>query len=115
MKRTRLALLLVFGMLAALLPLAALPAGAAGHISISEIRIDQFGSDIDEYFELEGPAGASLDGLTYLVIGDGPLALGSGVVEEVTDLGGLSIPSSGFFVAAESSFTLGKADSTTEP
>jgi hypothetical protein len=77
-------------------------------VLISEIRIDQSGTDNDEFFELVGAPGASLDGLTYLVIGDG--SAGSGVIENVTDLTGLSIPASGYFVAAESTFTLGTAD-----
>lgn len=77
-------------------------------IAISEIRIDQPGTDNDEFFELAGPAGTSLDGLTYLVIGDG--AGGSGVIEAAVDLTGNSIPGSGFFVAAEITFSLGTAD-----
>ena len=35
-------------------------------IVISEIRIAQPGQDTDEYFELRGPPGASLDGVTYI-------------------------------------------------
>lgn len=109
-KHSRWVLLAVFSMLVALLPL--VPAGAAStDVTISEIRIDQPGSDVDEYFELAGIAGTSLDGLTYLVIGDG--AAGSGVIESVTDLTGQSIPTSGYFVAAESTFTLGTADLVT--
>ncbi len=73
-------------------------------IAINEIRIDQPGTDNDEYFELTGDTGTSLDGLTYLVIGDG--AGGSGVIENVTALDGFSIPADGFFLAAESTFTL---------
>jgi len=82
-----------------------------GTVKINEIRIDQPSTDIDEYFELAGPAGTSLDGLTYLVIGDG--SGGSGVIEAVVDLTGYAIPGSGYFVAAESTFTLGTADLTT--
>ncbi len=78
--------------------------------TISEVRIDQPSADNDEYFELAGPASSSLDGLTYLVIGDG--SGGSGVVEAVVDLTGSSIQPSGFFVAAESTFTIGSADLT---
>lgn len=77
-------------------------------ISLNEIRIDQSGTDVDEFFELFGTAGASLDGLSYVVIGDG--AGGSGVVEAVVDLSGFSIGDDGFFVGAESTFTLGTAD-----
>ncbi len=79
-------------------------------VDINELRIDQPGSDNDEYFELAGSAGTSLDGLTYLVIGDG--AGGSGVIEAVVDLAGQSIPADGFFLTAESSFTLGTPDLT---
>jgi predicted extracellular nuclease/uncharacterized membrane protein len=80
-------------------------------VLINEIRVDQTSTDNDEYFELVGAAGASLDGLTYLVIGDG--TGGSGVIEAVVDLGGSAIPGSGYFVAAESTFSLGTADLTT--
>ncbi|MCA8962810.1 MAG: hypothetical protein KDC38_19940, partial [Planctomycetes bacterium] len=77
-------------------------------IRINEIRIDQPGNDDDEYFELFGPAGQALDGLTYIVIGDG--TGGSGVVEAVVSLAGQSIGASGFFLAAETTFTLGTPD-----
>jgi len=86
---------------------AAAVAGHAGSVTINEIRIDQPGDDNDEYVELAGPEGTSLDGLTYLVIGDG--TGGSGVIEAVVDLTGSSIGagSGGFFLAAESTFSLG--------
>ena len=77
---------------------------------INEIRIDQPGSDDDEYFELLTEPGASLDGLSYIVIGDG--SAGSGVVESITDLTGSATGGSGFCVCAESTFTLGPADLT---
>lgn len=75
---------------------------------LSEIRIDQPGTDNDEYLELSGAAGTSLDGLTLLVIGDG--SGGSGVIENVVSLTGHTIGASGYFVVAESTFTLGTAD-----
>ncbi len=78
---------------------------------INEIRIDQPGTDNDEYFELFGEANLSLDGYTYVVIGDGPG--GSGVVEAAIDLTGQSLDANGYFVAAEGSFSLGTADLTT--
>ncbi len=81
-----------------------------GSIQINEIRIDQPGGDDDEYFELSGPPGASLDGLTYLVIGDG--TGGSGVIESVLDLTGLTLDGAGRLVVAEGTFTLGTADFT---
>jgi plastocyanin len=78
-------------------------------LAITEIRIDQSGADNDEYFELKGPEGFDLDGLTYLVIGDG--SGGSGVIESIVALQGV-IGSSGTFVVAEGTFTLGTADQT---
>ena len=77
------------------------------NITINELRINQPDTDDDEYFELFGPPNESLAGLTYLVIGDG--AGGSGVIEAVVDLTGSSIPSSGFFLATEGTFTLNGA------
>ncbi|MEX0864144.1 MAG: ExeM/NucH family extracellular endonuclease [Acidimicrobiia bacterium] len=100
--------LLVLSLILALVPTSALAAGDG--ITINEIRIDQGGADNDEYFELSGPAGASLDGYTYLVIGDG--TGGSGVIEAVVLLTGHSIAADGLFVAAESTFTLATADLT---
>jgi len=92
-------------------PGAANPCVVVATALLSEIRIDQPSADDDEYFELSGASGTSLDGLTYLVLGDG--AGGSGVIEAVVDLTGSSIPASGFFVAAEATFTLGVADLVT--
>lgn len=86
--------------------------GAAGaQTAINELRIDQTSTDNDEYFELFGAPATDLTGLTYVVIGDG--TGGSGVIEAVVDLTGQTIPGSGFFVAAEATFTLGTADFTT--
>ncbi|MEZ6017822.1 MAG: hypothetical protein R3F49_22145 [Planctomycetota bacterium] len=86
-------------------------APAPSLLLINEIRIDQSGADNDEYFELfGGPPNATLDGLTYLVIGDG--AAGSGVIEAVVPLTGSSINGSGLFLAAEATFSLGTADLT---
>ena len=83
------------------------------NVRINEARIDQPGSDLDEFFELAGPVGAPLDGLVYIVIGDG-MAGNNGIVEEVTDLGGQSLDGSGLFVAAEATFGPGTADLITE-
>ncbi|MBE9060591.1 endonuclease/exonuclease/phosphatase family protein [cf. Phormidesmis sp. LEGE 11477] len=79
-------------------------------IKINEIRTNQPSADTDEYFELFGVPGTPLDGLTYLVIGDGDG--GSGVVEAVVDLTDQTLSGTGFFVAAEDTFTLGTADLT---
>jgi hypothetical protein len=89
---------------------AAMP--VCGQAVINEIRIDQTGTDNDEYFELFGAPATDLSALTYVVIGDGAVLLGSGVVESVTSLAGQSIPASGYFVVAEPTFTLGTADFT---
>ena len=85
---------------------------ARASVTINEIRTDQGGSDASEYFELAGNPGESLDGLTYLVIGDassGPAIPGgrSGAIETVVDLTGLTIPADGFFLAAEETFGTG--------
>jgi len=96
-----------FGTLGALLALVFV--SSAGAVSINEIRIDQPGDNNDEYFELAGTADESLDDLTYLVIGDlggsGPAY--SGAIECVISLSGLSIPADGYFLAAETTFSLG--------
>jgi predicted extracellular nuclease len=93
-------------------PAGSVLAQSGDQVNISEIRIDQPSTDNDEYFELVGTPGASLDGLTYLVIGDGTGA--SGVIEAVVDLSGKAIPGGGYFVAAESTFSLGTADLVTD-
>ncbi|MBL9149553.1 MAG: hypothetical protein JNM94_12760 [Phycisphaerae bacterium] len=76
-------------------------------VKISEIRIDQSGTDNDEYFELTGPGGTSLSDLTYIVIGDGTGQ--SGTIEAVVSLAGQTMPNDGFFLVTESTFTLGGA------
>src|SRR5262245_31249172 len=81
-------------------------ASPATDVRINEIRIDQPSVDNDEYFELTGTPGESLDGLTYLVIGDGTAAQGSGVIEAVIPLTGKSIPADGYFLCTEGTFTL---------
>ncbi len=78
--------------------------------TINEIRIDNPGGDVDEYFELAGLP-QSLDGLSYIVIGDG--TTGSGTIESVTDLTGQSMGGGGFWWAGEASTTLGTPDMTT--
>jgi hypothetical protein len=92
------------------LALALLASGALAQTRINEIRIDQTGADNDEYFELFGTPNDSLTGLTYLVLGDG--TGGSGVIESVTDLTGQTLDANGYFVCAETTFTLGVANYT---
>ncbi|MFZ8927555.1 MAG: hypothetical protein ACO3CU_12455, partial [Candidatus Nanopelagicales bacterium] len=76
-----------------------------GGVTITDVRIDHPGGDVDEYFELAAEPGTSLDGLTYIVIGDG--TGGSGVVECVVPLEGFAAPASGYFLAARDDNTLG--------
>lgn len=103
-------LLLALGVVA-LVTAGVVPSGSAAlaPVQLSEIRIDQPSVDNDEYVELAGAAGESLDTVTFLVIGDG-VGTGSGVIENVTPLTGTTIPSSGYFVIAKATFTLGVAD-----
>jgi hypothetical protein len=81
-----------------------LTAGSAAGQSINEVRIDEPSTDVDEYFELAGTPGASLAGMSYIVIGDGASGALCGVVECAVDLGSLSvntIPGDGLFAAAK--------------
>ena len=98
----------VVALISTLIPATVLAVGDG--VTINEIRIDQSSTDNDEYFELTGAASADLSGHHYIVIGDG--AGGSGVIESITDLTGQSLDVDGFFVAAESTFSIGTADMT---
>ncbi|MHC4274850.1 MAG: hypothetical protein ACYSUR_14445, partial [Planctomycetota bacterium] len=91
---------------AAAMALAAAATVTAQDPRINEIRIEQSGTDNDEYFELAGTPDAPLTGLSYIVIGDDAVG-GSGVVEEWIILSPYSIGPTGYFVAAENTFTLG--------
>ncbi|MEM1057404.1 MAG: CHRD domain-containing protein [Bacteroidota bacterium] len=68
-------------------------------ITLNEVRSDQPSTDVDEYVELAGPAGASLNGYSFVVIGDG--SAGIGVIEEIIDLSGQTIPDDGYFLFGE--------------
>jgi hypothetical protein len=89
--------------------LAAMPLWAQA--VINEVRVDQTGTDNDEYFELYGTPGTDLSTLTYIVLGDSTGGL-SGVIETVVSLAGQTIPASGYFVCAETTFTIGVATFT---
>jgi hypothetical protein len=71
---------------------------------INEIRLDQASTDNQEYFELAGTSGESLNSLTFIVIGDGNATTLSGVIESVTSLASQSIPTDGHFLVAETTF-----------
>lgn len=86
---------------------AALTSLASAQITINEIRIDQPSTDTDEFVELLGPPGMSLDGLSYVVIGDsGTGAQANGRLDMAFDLTGNSINANGFFTIAETNMTL---------
>ncbi len=89
--------------------ISALAVQSASAVVINEFRVDHLGADTDEFFELAGTPGESLDGLTYIVIGDTSPSLGggsvnTGAIEAVIPLDGLSIPADGIFLAVESIF-----------
>ncbi|HAW96365.1 MAG: hypothetical protein CMJ33_08580 [Phycisphaerae bacterium] len=80
-------------------------------LALSEIRTKQGGEDTDEYVELTGTPGTSLDGVSILVVGGNGLDQ-NGEIETAINLGGYSVPKSGYFVVANSTFALGTADAT---
>jgi len=87
-------------------------------IQISEIRLDHQGDNRDIYIELSGPAGASLDGLTYVILGDEVQAGigGDGVpssqgrVQQAINLTGHQIGANGTFLIGKSGMTLATPD-----
>lgn len=76
---------------AALLPTANINA----QITINEIRIDQPGTDTDEFIELFSEAGGSLNGLSLVVLQD------NGSIDEAIDLSAISIAAGDVFLIAE--------------
>jgi hypothetical protein len=70
---------------------------------ITELRVDQQGTDTDEYVEIAGRAGASLAGVWFLAIGDSGSDPG-GVVEAAIDLSAWTLGANGLLVAHEASF-----------
>jgi hypothetical protein len=72
-------------------------------VVINEIRIDQSGTDNDEYMELAAAPGTVLDGLTYIVLGDN--SDGSGAIECAVAITG-TVGANGLFLVAEDTFTL---------
>ena len=92
--------------------------GGNSPVVISEARMDQdqnsftpsTGDDLDEYVELSGSAGTSLDGLTLIVIGDGSgTTVKSGVVECVVALDGMVIMPTGKFLITVKNTATGTA------
>ena len=91
---------------------------ALGQVLISEIRIDHPGAapgltDREEFVELVGPPGTSLDALSYVVVGDVlPEGGKSGMIEKVIHLHDQVIGPSGRFVFAQHNFTPDNEDYT---
>jgi hypothetical protein len=81
-------------------------AGLPVELTFNELRIKQPGNDVDEYVEFIGTPGASLRGLTYIVLGDragtttNPADY-SGYVEMALPLDGAVIPADGILLIAE--------------
>ena len=83
--------------------------GSGVAIRLSEIRIDQPGTDNNEFFEIEGPAGFNLNGFSVIVLGDDALATHldvSGVIESITRLDGAIIPADGYLLVAKATMTI---------
>ena len=82
-------------------------------VKISEARNAQQGADTDEYVELSGPPGASLDGLSFVVIGDEVQTAvpdPQGRVQVAIDLTGHSIAPNGTFLIGRSTLSLATPD-----
>lgn len=83
------------------------------NIILSEVRNAQTGPDRDEYVEISGPPGASLDGVWFIVIGD-EVQTGvpdsQGRVQLSIDLTGHTIGPSGVFLIGRSTLSLATPD-----
>jgi hypothetical protein len=82
-------------------------------VQISEARNAQQGADTDEYVELSGPPGASLDGLWFVVIGDEVQTAvpdPQGRVQLAINLQGHSIGPNGTFLIGRSTLSLATPD-----
>jgi len=79
-------------------------------LALNEIRTNQPDADNDEYVEIVGDPGTSLDDYTYIIIGDNNTDGDHGIIEEALLLTGHSIPSSGYFLIGEDTLTLATPD-----
>jgi len=82
-------------------------------IVISEMRLDQQGDNSEIYIELSGPPHASLDGLTYVILGDEVqtgVPSSNGRIQLAVDLTGHSINANGTFLIGKSVMTTATPD-----
>ena len=66
-------------------------------ISMNEVRANHSGADTNEYIEIYGEPGASLNGHSWIVIGDGTGDSPEGHIENVISLDGLFLDSNGIY------------------
>lgn len=64
-------------------------------VVLNELRVDQSGSDTDEFVEFYSDVGMSLNGLSFLILQD------NGSIDGVVDLSGFSIGANDVFLVAE--------------
>jgi len=82
-------------------------------VVISEMRWDHQGDTTDAYVELSGPPGASLDGITYVVLGDEVqtgVPSSQGRIQLAVDLTGHTINANGTFLIGSANMTLATPD-----
>jgi hypothetical protein len=92
---------------AAVLAAAASTTAQAQDPRINEVRIGHLGDDTEEYFELVGTPDSSLDGMTYIVLGDDEFdTFNSGVVEEWVILTPHMMGADGYYLVVENFFSL---------
>ncbi|MCH2134362.1 MAG: lamin tail domain-containing protein [Phycisphaerales bacterium] len=69
----------------------------APELAMNEVRTNHGGFDTTEYIELIGEPGASLDGLSWIVIGDGSGDSSAGHLETAVSLDGASLDANGLY------------------
>jgi len=82
---------------------------ASRPVVINELRLNQPGADDDEFFELAGDPGASLDGLTFLIVSG---EFNPGAIDFALDLTGEVVAADGLFAYGDSTLSTGTLDST---
>mgnify|MGYP001999615792 CR=1 FL=1 len=81
---------------------------------LNELRTSHPGPDDDEYVELAGAPGTSLDNVWYVLIEDSNSSGDYGVVDEAVLLTGYTLPSDGIFLIGEETMTLATPDLVVE-